>query len=101
MKELGGYTQLALPSGRTFHSLMEDWVNELTMMLMDVSAHKAVVCEIEKKYFNGHPILYCDAEAKLAETIKSIKDAISTFNEYLTTRLALFTKSDPENRANA
>jgi hypothetical protein len=101
MTELAGYTQLALPFGRTFPSLIEDWVDELTMTLTDVFVHKAVVCEIEKKYFNGHPILYCDAEAKLAATIKSIEDAVSTFNEYSATRRTIFTKSDPKNRANA
>jgi hypothetical protein len=64
---------------RTFPSRVEDWVDELTMLLMDVFAHKAVVHKIQEKYFDGHPILYCDAEAKLAETIKSIEDAVSTF----------------------
>jgi hypothetical protein len=89
LKELAAYTELGL-FDRTFPSRVEDWVDELTMLLMDVFAHKAVVLKIQEKYFDGHPILFFDAEAKLAETIKSIEDAVSTFNEYMGARDALF-----------
>ena len=100
LKELAGYTEFGLPLGRTCPSLIEDWVDELTMLLMDVFAHKAVVREIQEKYFDGHAILFCDAEGKLAETIKSVEGAVSIFNDYLATRNALFiSESDPRDRA--
>jgi hypothetical protein len=72
--------------GSVYLSPIEDWVDELTMLLMDVFAHKAFVREIQKKYFDGHQIIFCDMEAKLAETIKSMDDAVSTFSEYLAIR---------------
>jgi hypothetical protein len=102
LRELACYTGLGLPLRRTCPSLIEDWVDELTMLLMDVFAHKAVVRAIQEKYFDGRPILFCDAEGKLADTIKSIEDAVSTFNEYLGIRGALFkSESDPEDRIDA
>jgi hypothetical protein len=42
------------------------------------------------KYFEGHPILFRDVELSLAQTIKTIEDAITTFNEYLNSRADLF-----------
>ena len=90
LKELAAYTELGLPLDRTCPSPIEDWVDELTMLLMDIFAHNAVVRQIQEKYFDGHSILFCDAEAKLAETIKSMEDTASTFNEYLAARDALF-----------
>jgi hypothetical protein len=102
LKELAGYTELGLSLGPTCPLLIEDWIDELTMLLMDVYAHKAVVRAIQEKYFDGHPILFCDTEGKLAETIRSLEDAVSMFDEYLATRDALFnSESDPEDRADA
>jgi hypothetical protein len=102
LKELATYTELGLPLDRTCPSPIEDWGDELTMLLMDVFAYKAVVCKIQEKYFDGHPILFCDVEAKLAETIKSMEDAASTFNDYLAARDALLkSESDREDSAAA
>ena len=100
LKELAGYAELGLQPSGVFLSLGEDWVDELTMLLMDVFLHKAVVSEIQKKYFDGHPILFCDVDSKLVETIKLVEDASSTFNEYLATRTALSkAESGSEGRA--
>jgi hypothetical protein len=79
LKELATYTELGLPLDRTCPSPTEDWVDEVTMLLMDIFAHNAVV----------RPILFCDVEAKLAETIESMEDVASTLNEYLAARNAL------------
>ena len=89
LNELASYIECGLPSSRAFLSLVEDWVDELTMLLMDVLLHNAVLREIQEKHFDGHPILFCDAESKLIETIKSLEDVVSTFNEYLAIRDAL------------
>jgi hypothetical protein len=102
LKELAAYTELGLPLDRTCPSPIEDWVDELTMLLMDIFAHNAVVRQIQERYFDGHSILFCDAEAKLAETINSMEDAASTFNEYLAARDALLkSESDQEDSADA
>jgi hypothetical protein len=90
LKELAGYAELGLPPSRPFLLLVEDWIDELTMLFIDFFSHKAVVAAIEEKYFDGHPILFCDAESKLIETVKLLEDVISTFNEYIATRDAVF-----------
>jgi hypothetical protein len=67
---------------------------------MDFFSHKAVVAEIQEKNFDGHPILFCDAESKVIETNKLLEDLVWKFNEYLATREALFkSESGPEARA--
>jgi hypothetical protein len=76
---------------------IEIWVDELTMLVMDVFGHKAAVQAIQDKYFDGHPILFHNVEAKLAETIQAIEGAAATFNEYLKTRADLFSRErNPE-----
>jgi hypothetical protein len=98
LKELAGYAELGLPLGQACPPLIEDWVDELTMLLIDVFAHTGAMREIQKKYFDGHSILFCDVEAKLAETIKALANAVSTLNEYLATREGLV-EYDPTDRA--
>jgi hypothetical protein len=100
LKEVAGYTELGLPPNRPFLLLVEDWVDELTMLLTDVFLHKAAVREIQDKYFDGHPVLFCDAESNLLETIKSLEYAASMFNEYSAISGDLFrSDSGPEGHA--
>ena len=100
LKELAGYTELGLPPSRPFLLLVEDWVDELTMLFMNFFSHKAVVAEIQEKYFDGHPILFCDAESKLIETNKLLEDTVSMFTEYLAIGDALCkSESGPEGHA--
>src|SRR5713101_7806811 len=104
LKELAAYADASLaetPSGSLPHgqglrlrfpSLIEGWVNDSTMLIMDVFAHRAAIQAVQEKYFDGHPILFRDVETRLAETIRAIEDAVATFNEYLKTRANLFSR---------
>jgi len=75
-----------------FPSLIEGWVDESSMLIMDVFAHRAAIQAVQEKYFDGCPILFRDVETRLAETIRAIEDAVATFNEYLKTRANLFSR---------
>jgi hypothetical protein len=100
LKELAGYTELGLPPSRPFLLQVEDWVDELTMLLTEVFLQEAVVREIQDNHFDGHPILFCDVESNLIETIKSLEYTVSTFNEYLAISGDLFrSDSSPERHA--
>jgi hypothetical protein len=68
------------------HSLIEIWVDEMAMLIMDVIAHQIAVQTIQEKYFDGHPILFRDVEAKLTKTSQTVHEAAAIFNEYLQCR---------------
>jgi len=53
------------------------------MLLVDVYAQKGAVHAVEQKQFDGHPMLFREVEAALDETIKTMKDTVLMFNEYL------------------
>jgi hypothetical protein len=78
------------PRGRTddvgFTSLIKNWAADSTLLVTTVFAHKAAAQTIQEKYFEGHPILFEDVEARLNETIQAMEDAATTFNEYLKIR---------------
>src|SRR5712692_3871593 len=74
LKELAAYADASLvetPSGSLRHgqglrlrfpSLIEGWVDDSTMLIMDAFAHKAAVQVIQEKYFDGHPVLFWHVE---------------------------------------
>ena len=74
----------------SLRSLLERWVSNATKLIADVFAHKAAIQVLEETYFDGHPILFQDVEARLTETIKTMEDAVTTLNDYLKTRADLF-----------
>jgi hypothetical protein len=90
LKELSSYAELSLPPNRNFPSLIEECADGLVMLLMDLFAHRAAVREIQEKYFDEHPILFCDAEDKLIKTTELIEHTVSIYNGYLVARDALF-----------
>ena len=99
----GQWPSDSLPRGhaRRLHTppLIEDWVNESTMLVMDVFAHRAALQAVQEKYFDGHPILFRDVEASLEETIATVEKTAAAFNEYLETRADLLkTQRDQEKR---
>jgi hypothetical protein len=65
------------------HSLIEGWAEEMTMLIMDILAHQTAVQTIQEKYFDAHPILFRDVEAKVTKTIQTVHEAVAIFNEYL------------------
>jgi hypothetical protein len=65
------------------HSLIEGWADETTMLIMDILAHQTAVQAIQEKYFDAHPILFRDVEAKVTKTIQTVHEAVAIFNEYL------------------
>lgn len=90
-----------LPGGirMRFPSVIEDWIVEVSALAVDVYAHLYAVQTVQKEHFDGHPILYMDVEAGLAETIKTLEDGIETFNAYLKTRAELFKEEWAEDEA--
>ena len=80
---LSGHIRLQHPS------LVEAWVGNVIVLTAEVFKHQAAAGIVQDRYFDGHPILYRDAEAKLEEVVKTITDGIGTFNEYLKTRAEL------------
>lgn len=84
----------SLPLGENirirFPTLIEEWVRGTKKLIADVFAHQAAVKIIQDKYFDGHPILCLDVEAGLDASIKTIQEAVGTFNDYLKTRSELF-----------
>jgi hypothetical protein len=65
------------------HSLIEGWAEEMTVLIMDILAHQTAVQIIQEKYFDAHPILFRDVEAKVRKTIQTVHEAVAIFNEYL------------------
>jgi len=111
LKELAAYEDVnfgerftdSMPLGQNlrlrFPSMIEEWVRGTTALIADVFAHQAAIKIIQDKYFDGHPFLCLDAEAGLDASIKTIRDAVGTFNEYLKTRAELFkTEWDEEEK---
>ena len=66
---------------------LETVQDELDLLLV---VRRAAVQAVQDQHFDGHPILFRDVEAGLAETIKTLEDGIATFNAYLKTRAELF-----------
>ena len=62
-------------------SLLENWVDNLTL-LMNTIAYKAAVQAIQEKYFESHPILFKDVETEFETTIGMVRHLIAGFNEY-------------------
>jgi hypothetical protein len=102
LKELAAYADVnfgekftdSLPLGPDlrirFPTEIEEWVQGTRTLIADVFAHQTAVKIIQDKHFDGHPILFLDAEASLDNSIKTIQDAAGTFNDYLKTRSELF-----------
>ncbi|HUK31791.1 MAG TPA: hypothetical protein VLV89_11800, partial [Candidatus Acidoferrum sp.] len=66
-----------------FIAQIRSWAADSTLLITTVFAHQAAVRTVQGKYFDGHPILFEDIEARLNETIKAMEEAAATFNEYL------------------
>ena len=69
---------------------IENWMQDITILMSDIFTHEAAIKIIQDKYFDGHPILFQDAENRLNEAVKMLKDGVTTFNEYMKVRKALF-----------
>lgn len=82
-----------------FQGHIEGWIQDITMLISDIFAHETAIKIIQDKYFDGHPILFKDTETRLVETIKTLKDGVATFNEYMKVRKELFNaERDQEDR---
>ena len=92
---------MTLPGGIRvrFPSVIEDWIAAVAALAVDVYGQLFAVQIVQKEHFDGHPILYQDVEAGLAETIKTLEDGIETFNAYLKTRAELFKEEWAEDEA--
>ena len=60
-----------------------DWADGAAILLTKVFVPKAAVQIVQKKYFDGHPMLYPDIEHAAERTIREIVDAVTLFNEYV------------------
>lgn len=87
--KLGDFVPLGIVSIR-LPSVIEEWVDGVVTMIVEVFLHLSAVKAIQDKYFDGHPILFVNVEAGLTEAVRSIEDAVATFNDYLKTRAELF-----------
>lgn len=104
LKELSVYTKVfmgetfadSVPLGPDirlrFKSRLETWVDGQKTMITHVFAHKHAVEIIQNKYFDGHPILYRDVEAQLADTIDTLARGVKILNEELKQRIKMFKK---------
>lgn len=104
LKELAVYTKAfmgetfadSMPLGPDislrFKSRLETWVDGQKTMITHVFAHKHAVKIIQDKYFDGHPILYRDVEAHLADTIDTLTQGVNLLNEDLKQRAKMFKK---------
>lgn len=104
LKELSVYTKAdmgetfadSMPLGPDirlrFKSKLETWVDAQKTMIAHVYAHKHAVKIIQDKYFDGHPILYRDVEAQLADTMKTLEEGVNYLHEDLKQRAKLFKK---------
>ena len=104
LKELSVYTKAdmgetfadSMPLGPDirlrFKSKLETWVDAQKTMIAHVYAHKHAVKIIQDKYFDGHPILYRDVEAQLADTMKTLEEGVNYLLEDLKQRAKLFKK---------
>ena len=75
-----------------FKSKLETWVDGQKTMITHVFAHQHAVKIIQDKYFDGHPILYRDVEAQLANTIDTLEQGVKILNEDLKHRAKMFKK---------
>jgi hypothetical protein len=73
-----------------FPSMIEEWIRDTVHLIGEIFSHETAVRMIEKKFFDGHPILSRDVETMLNNAIKTVQDGAATFNEYLKTRADLF-----------
>ena len=78
-------------------SLIENWADDLAMLIMEVFACRAAVQAIQERYFDDHPILCREIEATLETTLQAILDAVATFNEYMNTRADLLDREWNQN----
>lgn len=74
---------------RRYPAPLAEWHHELTALLEDFFAHRAAVELVQERHFDGHPILFLDLEAELAETARTLESAVATANEYLKRRAEL------------
>jgi hypothetical protein len=78
-------------------SLLEEWADVSANLLMETLPYKTAVLTIHEEYFESHPILYKENEIAFEIAIRTIRDAIAQFNEYLEVRAELSNrKSDHE-----
>lgn len=80
-----------------FKSRLETWVDEQKTLITQVFAHQYAVKIIQDKYFDGHPILYRDVEAQLANTIKNLEEGVDYLHQDLKLRSQLFKMEWDEN----
>jgi hypothetical protein len=84
--ELAHFTQIDVEAQQYDSTVICNWVDEMTMHVMEAFSLQAAVREIQQSYFDGHSILFLDAELRLAGTLNLIETAVSTLNEYLPIR---------------
>jgi len=77
------------PTRRRLISLLEDWADDSANLLMETIPYKIAVQTIQKDFFESHPILYKDNEIALEIAIRTVRDSIAAFNEYLKVRSEL------------
>ena len=78
-------------------SLLEEWADDSANLVMETMPYKTAVLTIQEEYFESHPILYKENEIAFGIAIRTIRDAIAQFNEYLEVRAELSNrKSDHE-----
>jgi hypothetical protein len=80
LKELKIFADLssAEPEGSF---LIELVANDLKTLAKDLFAHDAAYKVAQERYFDGHPILFRNTEARLSLAIEAITDAIRRYNE--------------------
>ena len=86
LEELAAFTD-SIPesddTGCRFSSDLENWIAEVVALTAESYAQRAAVQTVQDKHFDGHAILFHEVEAGLDENIKTLEDAIATFNAYL------------------
>lgn len=80
---------LAVGASPRISSSLEDLANDLAKLIIDAVANKTAVQVVQEKYFDGHPILWCDLETALERATQAILEAGATFNEYVKKRADL------------
>jgi len=70
-------------TGCRYSSNLENWIAEVVTLTAETYAQRAAVQTVQDIHFDGHAILFHEMETGLDENIKTLEDAIATFNAYL------------------
>ena len=65
---------------------IEDWPNDIVLLIVEVYSRIVAVQIIQNKYFDGHAILFRDEESSLEEAMGRIEAGVDAFNEYIRAR---------------